>query len=51
MLNAQLLSSDKKNMINRRELHVILDTVVAVSAFLTEADLVSQSFDRGADYV
>ena len=41
-------------MINRRKLHVLLDSVVAVSAFLTEgltADLVSQSFDRGADYV
>ena len=54
MLNVQLLSSDKKNMINRRKLHVVLDNVVTVSAFLTEgltADLVAQSFDREADYV
>ena len=54
MLNVQLLSSDKRNMINRRKLHVVLDSVVAVSAFLTEgltADLMSESFDRGADYV
>ena len=34
-----------KNMTNRRKLHVVLDSVVAVSAFLTEgltADLMSQ---------
>ena len=41
-------------MINRRKLHVVLDSVVGVSAFLTEGlivDFVSRSFDSGVDYV